>query len=74
MIKPCFGHFIGSWRDYFTLLPTKLFNGDWTWLTWIKRRLVTKDFYLDGGPDFWWFYATQEDVEELWLDPHLNVK
>lgn len=63
-MKPMFGDPIGPWRDHFSWLPVKLFDGTRIWLRWVKRRAIQKHFLLPGGCDRWWQYALPEDVKE----------
>lgn len=58
--EPRWGFPVADWHEWFAWLPVRTFDGRWSWLIWVNRRLVQKYSYLDGGSAQWWQYRRRE--------------
>ena len=62
--KPQFGFPVAAWHFWFAWFPIRTFDGRLTWLRRVKRRLIQKHDYLNGGPTNWWQYSRSDGYAE----------
>jgi len=56
MDMPLYGCPVAGWHRWWAWRPVRTYDGRWSWLITVDRRLIQKHQHLDGGGDFWWQY------------------